>query len=653
MNILKIAKEIETNKLVLPKFKDAGEQKSPIYTEYKGVNKHKVVKEWKSQYKYASELLNNKPLPKGYIDKTICGCGFTTVAIENSENTVIAVPYLNLVNNKVEQYKDKEGYKYSILAVKQGVTDKDIEEYIKNAEVVKIMATYDSLGKLEKYLPFMDSLVIDEAQELTNLIDFKSQTAESGEDVITRVYRIAYQNKEKVSFITATPIPLEYEPSWLSELTYHKFTWGETLKARPILMQSLNPTATLLRNIIAPIKRDGFSTISTVNGKIIRYKKAIIFVNHVSTIASICKKAGLSSSEVGFIAGNNPENDIKLKKYSRIVNPKKLPKFTFITSTGYSGIDLYDDEALTIVMSNFGNSYTMVDMLTDLKQAVSRQRSENNPHREHYLFLYNVNPFGTSESEFDSVLENSRRLIEKTLLVSNMILKMETDGEGEKILKEEIVIETYNMAMRDEIRRIYITPKLTKGKYRLVFNERLFMANMYRVKETYRQYQKGFDLNTVVVDKGEKADIVNSSSKVKKNMNYVELVRAYKSLKTEKERKDLLDVQRSVNNNLVLLIEKQLELKVGLTANYTRAKAKVGELEKTAKETKQCIVKDLARIVEVGTYYSLESLQGIFGMLYDKYGIASKPKANYIQNFYKVKRKVMKGINGYMIVEKK
>src|SRR5690606_19495910 len=54
---------------------------------------------------YASQVMDKIPL--GYINKSICGCGLTTVAIENSVPTIIAVPTINLVLNKVSQYPNE------------------------------------------------------------------------------------------------------------------------------------------------------------------------------------------------------------------------------------------------------------------------------------------------------------------------------------------------------------------------------------------------------------------------------------------------------------------------------------------------------------------------------------------------------------------
>ena len=53
---------------------------------------------------HAGQDPNFRNVPAGYINKTVCGCGITSVAIEGDEDCVIAVPNVSLVINKISQY---------------------------------------------------------------------------------------------------------------------------------------------------------------------------------------------------------------------------------------------------------------------------------------------------------------------------------------------------------------------------------------------------------------------------------------------------------------------------------------------------------------------------------------------------------------------
>jgi hypothetical protein len=73
-----------------------------------------------------------KELPVNCLfDKTITGCGGTELALTNEKHTIIAMPYVNLVDNKVTQEK----HVGKVLGVYKGVYNDYIEEYIRTHDV--------------------------------------------------------------------------------------------------------------------------------------------------------------------------------------------------------------------------------------------------------------------------------------------------------------------------------------------------------------------------------------------------------------------------------------------------------------------------------------------------------------------------------------
>ena len=58
-------------------------------------------------------------------DKGRTGCGGTELALRNNKNTIIVMPYVNLVINKEVQHDGR------VLGVYQGISNEDIEEYIR------------------------------------------------------------------------------------------------------------------------------------------------------------------------------------------------------------------------------------------------------------------------------------------------------------------------------------------------------------------------------------------------------------------------------------------------------------------------------------------------------------------------------------------
>jgi len=97
---------------------------------------------------YASESMTE--IPAGYIDKSICACGMTSVALENNKNVVLAVPTIYLAVNKADQYPN-ERCSHTVLPVWGDTSTTDIENYLEINPIAKIMCTYDSLHKVKHF----------------------------------------------------------------------------------------------------------------------------------------------------------------------------------------------------------------------------------------------------------------------------------------------------------------------------------------------------------------------------------------------------------------------------------------------------------------------------------------------------------------------
>ena len=102
------------------------------------------------------------------IDKVKTGCGATTLAIDQPQDTIIAVPYTALIINKTSQPKHKD-----VLLGLYGSSDDGfksvIADYLTTHPRIKIITTYDSLPKVCKSLTALEHnpyenmhLVIDE-----------------------------------------------------------------------------------------------------------------------------------------------------------------------------------------------------------------------------------------------------------------------------------------------------------------------------------------------------------------------------------------------------------------------------------------------------------------------------------------------------------
>lgn len=133
----------------------------------------KVIINVPSGTKFLSRLKNKDGspyrLPNGVLNKELTGCGGTTLALEDENPTVICSPRRKLIENKAAQYPNS-------LLVIEGVSAKQIAEYISSVEVPKILTTYDSFSKVKAAVGSFEGwkVVVDEFQCLLNDSAFKA-----------------------------------------------------------------------------------------------------------------------------------------------------------------------------------------------------------------------------------------------------------------------------------------------------------------------------------------------------------------------------------------------------------------------------------------------------------------------------------------------
>lgn len=112
-----------------------------------------------------------------------------------------------------------------------------------------------------------------------------------------------------------------------------------------------------------------------LNGRV--FENLYFFVNSVKFIVSILKKTGINPDDVRVICANNDENRAKLEGYN-IGKPSDRPcKVNFITSTGFEGCDILDENGKSIVVSYGKNPITLYDISTSFVQIIGRIRNSH------------------------------------------------------------------------------------------------------------------------------------------------------------------------------------------------------------------------------------------------------------------------------------
>jgi len=146
-----------------------------------------------------TELPVNCVLKKG-----VTGCGATNLAIEQKGCTILAVPFIGLIENKKMRYEDKLCGVYG-----EGDKTEEVAAYLEQHPEYKIAVTYDSFPKLVQTLkslgrdPYHEAfLAIDEWHVMCTNYSFRYKAIRGVLDEA--------KNFDRVTYISATPIERKY-----------------------------------------------------------------------------------------------------------------------------------------------------------------------------------------------------------------------------------------------------------------------------------------------------------------------------------------------------------------------------------------------------------------------------------------------------------
>lgn len=574
-----------------------------------------IIKNYFTEFASETEMTC---IPAGYINKTVCGCGLTSLAIEKeNSNTVIAVPTVTLVDNKVRQYPNVR-FNHTLLGVTGDTSTEEIKTYIRGCEKAgvpfKIMVTYDSVAKVEHLLT-NSHLIIDESDCLLKYAKMKAFSKKGCVDVINYLLNVAEQYKDTVSFISATPVPIEYfGKDWMLEMDYVVMNWRKVTNVRPILLERPYVKSALIEEVINPILENGQVTIANKT-----FSKVIIFFNSVKGIKDVIKCVNLDPEECGIICSNSVRNDYILSdgsKLDRIEDFGKLPKFTFVTSTGFNGCDIYDAEAMNVVISDVKKDWQLLDISTDLTQAISRQRIKTNPNYDRYIFIYNYIPntsdLGLKIKELEERLQDNCNTLTKQ--------KLEEPTSYQYTLTSFLAgkeFKTYTNIVNDEY----------------VVNHTAINADKYFIEETINKYQIGdFMMAT---------DIVVKKPVYKKELSYTTMYEKY----SEYLNGDYEFTDKEKESESYMLLDKYYATYGKIEKNSSYAKERL-ESEGSFKSVGLAVIKYFNK----GNRYTNKEVKAKLQQAYDEIGLKRKAKATDVLELFPNKIKNVKS-NGNRFIE--
>lgn len=384
-------------------------------------------------------LLNNiLPLNGKFIlNKTITGCGGTSMFLDSDLDVVIISPRLPVLKVKSRQYQESFLFHVPLcnnrqkeISQKMGELKMYLNSHCYNTPFIrtkpaKIFVTLDSSQKVItviKSLGLTDRFifVVDEFQCLMGDAEFKGST---GMNFLT------YLNDEvnRICYMSATPIPemyLNYIPQF-NRIHQYILLWSPDVIEEPILKEKMmkkgESAESLCRSIIERYRQTGYFERKVINGNIVYSREACIFINEVRSIRNIIIDNNLKSDEVSILCSDSKSSDIpKGFSIGDICTDRYNPVnkiFTFCTKASFEGVDFYSTNASTYIFINAGKEWQMLDVIIDIPQILGRQRLDTNPFKNSATIYYKINPVTVSKEEFElhqSMMEKKSNNIIKT-----------------------------------------------------------------------------------------------------------------------------------------------------------------------------------------------------------------------------------------------
>lgn len=363
------------------------------------------------------------PLDRKFIlNKTVTGCGGTSLFLNSNFPVVIISPRLQVLKEKHKQYPDSFHFHVPLCSNRgQAIIQKmqDLDSYLNChhgstpfaplSKPAKILVTLDSSDKVLGVLRrnnMLDSclFVVDEFQCLMGDATFKGSTDMN--------FLVSLDNEVKrICYLSATPIPdiyLDYIPQFAS-IPYYKLEWDPDVIVEPTLkerqMKNGETAEKLCGELIQRYRRDGYFERKIVDGNIAYSREACIFLNEVKSIIRIIGQNSLKPDEVTILCSESQSS--KLPKGFTIGglntdrNNLKNKTFTFCTKSSFEGVDFYSDNASTYIFINAGKECQTLDIMLDIPQILGRQRLDENPFRHDATIYYKTRPATMTEIEFE------------------------------------------------------------------------------------------------------------------------------------------------------------------------------------------------------------------------------------------------------------
>ena len=357
---------------------------------------------------------------KFILNKTLTGCGGTSLFLNSGLMVVIISPRIQVLKNKHKQYPDSFLFHIPQCGDRPSAIKQKMEELNSYLHLhygltpfgqpppAKILVTLDSVGKVLSVLESCSIIdkflfVVDEFQCLMGDAIFKG--------TVDMNFLVNIDNRaRRICYLSATPIPeiyLDYIPQ-LANLPYYKLQWDPAVIEEPTLkvrqMKKGENAVKLCTELIQKYRNNGYFERKIIQGNVVYSREACIFLNEVKSIIRIIEKNNLLPEEVTILCSESKSS--KLPKgftIGGLCTDRNKPinkTFTFCTKASFEGVDFYSTNASTYIFIDGGKEWLSLDVAIDLSQILGRQRLDSNPFRHDATLYYKTVPNPVTEVEF-------------------------------------------------------------------------------------------------------------------------------------------------------------------------------------------------------------------------------------------------------------
>lgn len=544
--------------------------------------------------RYLGELERFKDgIPFGIVNKTKTDVGGTYVAANCSSNYIIVCPFKDLVDSIAADKNNR----YEVFKCYGGVREYQFRKYIKNNTTYKIAVTYDSLPKLIRWLSGTEGwkVLVDEYHLILEDMDFRYDAING---LMEEIQKFKYY-----SFLSATPIDLDFEIDFLKQLPHYKVQWNGVTKITPIRYKVTQLTKGLARFI--QIFLDEGISLPDINGNVSKVEELYIFINSVTSIKQIADTLKLNPDDVKICCADRIRNNKLLGEYQieSVSSPNK--KINFFTKKCFQGCNLFTNNGLIIVASDAYRTQTLVDISTTMEQIAGRIRINDeyqNIFRNVIVHLFSTNKNVMSDEEFEMLMQDKEKEADKLL------------SGWSKLDKEER--QTY-------IKRMNLDTELVS-----IINGRMVYNNLKKQSFIYKQalrkiYRDGISIRDSFMQ-SEKFELTNQNEwedfniKLAKAMtvSYEQLLKDYLDSPSESYEQEYPEFP---------LIKRYLKESEMNTLRWNREKML------KAVEDKKLIDKVFLAIYQPG-FISNKDLKSKLKDEFGRLGIKLSPKATLIEN---------------------